>query len=154
DADLPAGICGVVPVAATDPANNFGLASFSNLPFIEGAEGKECLSIQPSNPADVSQPIKISLSPLQGPMAMAAGVNTCGIFLQKVPPFVATPGASPSPSSPTGTAPQDMALWNGTSFATGLASGYIARQIAQGAWAPTPGSLVQVPDMQLCSGVQ
>ena len=71
----------------------------------------------------------------------AAGVNVCGLFLQPVPSATLN-GVTTSGGS---TAPNNMALWDGTSFAAGWASGYIAR-----AGMPS-GSSFTVPDMQKCN---
>jgi hypothetical protein len=149
DADLPAGICGVVPVAADRIAQaaSGGLtharADFSNNPYLGTGL---CLQIThaESAPGNVTS-VTVSLIGETRPRLTAAGVNVCGIFLQNVPPAILTPGGSPTPASPTATSPSNMALWDGTSFATGFASGYVARQGVPG------GASFAVPDAQKCN---
>jgi hypothetical protein len=146
DADLPASICGVIPAAATN-AGTIGklaaggslaysdglLVSFSNRPFLSGS-GPSCLRMQQHG--DVTGDLLVTLAPLTGPSALATGVNVCGIFLQPIPPS----GGTGAPS------PTNLALWDGTSFATGFVSGSIARE-------GTPASgLSAVPDRQPCNG--
>lgn len=136
DADLPAGICGVIPVAALSYAG--GASSPTQADFSNNASlaGNQCLDIAVS-----SNSVTVSLKTETRPSVSAAGVNVCGIFLQAVPS--ATLDGTTSTGGPT--APNYMALWNGTSFAAGWASGYIAR-----------GGLLSrsssnVPDTQPCN---
>ena len=68
---------------------------------------------------------------------IAVGVNTCGVYASPVPPMTAGGSATPSPSH--------MAFWDGTSFATGIASGYVARQ------GIPEGGVFFVPDYQHCN---
>lgn len=134
DADLPAGICGVVPVAAlTYAGGSPSQAAFSNNPSLSG---NQCLNIAVS-----SSSVTVSLHGETRPSVSAAGVNDCGVFLQPIPSATLN-GVTTSGGS---TAPNAEALWDGTSFAAGWASGYIAR-----AGMPS-GSSFTVPDMQKCN---
>jgi len=149
DADLPAGICGVVPVAAdriaqaASGALTHARADFSNKPFLRTGS---CLQIShvESSPGNVTS-VTVTMAGETRPQVTAAGVNVCGIFLQSVPPAILTPNGTPTPASPTATSPANMALWDGTSFATGFASGYVARQGVPG------GASFAVPDAQKCN---
>jgi hypothetical protein len=149
DADLPAAICGVLPAGATDvksmlslsstpDPNLLGLAPFSNRPLLETIPAnfpRLCLDV--SSSPDVGAPITVTLEQMGVPSMIAVGVNTCGVYASPVPPTTAGGGASPSPSH--------MAFWDGTSFAAGFASGYVARQGVPG------GSIFFVPDYQQCN---
>jgi len=149
DADLPAAICGVLPVGATDVKSlsdlasspdpgGLGLAGFSNRPLLDTTAANTprlCLDI--SGGREVGAPITVTLKQMDLPSMIAVGVNTCGIYASPVPPMAGTPSASPSPSH--------MAFWDGTSFATGFASGYVARQ------GIPAGDIFFVPDYQRCN---
>jgi hypothetical protein len=149
DADLPAAICGVLPVGATDvksmlslsstpDPSGLGLAPFSNRPLVDPAPWNSprlCLDV--SGGGEVGAPITVTLKQMDLPSLIAVGVNTCGIFASPVPPTTAGGSATPSPSH--------MALWDGTSFATGIASGYVARQ------GIPDGGVFFVPDYQHCN---
>jgi hypothetical protein len=149
DADLPAAICGVVPVGATDvkslmslsstpDPSGLGLASFSNRPLMDTtAADNPRLCLDVSGSGEVGAPITVTLKQMGLPSMMAIGVNTCGVYASPVPPTTAGGSATPSPSH--------MAFWDGTSFATGFASGYVARQGVPG------GSVFFVPDYQRCN---
>jgi hypothetical protein len=149
DADLPAAICGVLPVGATDVKNllslsstpdpsGLGLAPFSNRPLLDTTPADNprlCLDV--NGAGAVGAPITVTLKGMTLPSMVAVGVNVCGVFASPVPPT--TPGASATPS------PSHMAFWDGTSFATGWASGFIARQ-------GIPETAVFfVPDYQRCN---
>jgi Subtilase family len=148
DADLPAAICGVLPVGATDAKTlqsavgsstppGLGLAPFSNRPLMDTTPADNprlCLNVRSTG--DVGAPITVTLTNMRLPSVVAFGVNVCGIFASPVPPT--SPGGSPTPS------PSHMAYWDGTSFATGWASGYVARQGAPA------GNVFFVPDYQPC----
>ena len=71
------------------------------------------------------------------PSMIAVGVHVCGVYASPVPPT--SPGGSATAS------PSHMAFWDGTSFATGFASGYVARQ-----GIPDSGVFF-VPDYQRCN---
>jgi hypothetical protein len=149
DADLPAAICGVVPVGATDvksmmslsstpDPSGLGLAPFSNRPLVDIFPDnfpRLCLDI--SGGGEVGAPITVTLKQMDLPSMIAVGVNTCGVYASPVPPTTAGGSATPSPSH--------MAFWDGTSFATGFASGYVARQGMPG------GGVFFVPDYQRCN---
>jgi hypothetical protein len=145
NADLPAAICGVIPVGATtasgaqsNGASGLQLADFSNRPLLDTTTAdtpRLCLNV--SGTGDVGAPITVTFQGMKLPSMVAFGVNTCGIFASPVPPMAGTPSATSSPSH--------MALWDGTSFATGWASGYVARQGVPGA------NVFFVPDYQLCT---
>jgi hypothetical protein len=149
NADLPAAICGVLPVGATDvksmlslsstpDPSGLGLADFSNRPLLDtDPDNSPRLCLDVSGGREVGEPITVTLKQMDLPSMIAVGVNTCGIYASPVPPMAGTPTASPSPSH--------MAFWNGTSFATGLASGYVARQ-----GIPAVGVFF-VPDYQRCN---
>ena len=55
------------------------------------------------------------------PSMIAVGVNTCGVYVSPVPPTTVGGGSATA-------SPSHMAFWDGTSFATGITSGYVARQ--------------------------
>jgi hypothetical protein len=151
DADLPAAICGVIPVGATDvksmlslsstpDPSGLGLADFSNRPLLDTLPDnfpRLCLDV--SSGREVGAPIMVTLKQMDLPSMIAVGVNTCGVYASPIPPMAGTPTASPSPSH--------MAFWDGTSFATGFASGYVARQ-----GIPDSGVFF-VPDYQKCNSL-
>jgi subtilase family protein len=149
DADLPAAICGVLPVGATDvksllrlsaspDPSGLGLAGFSNRPLLDTtAANNPRLCLDVSGGREVGAPITVTLKQMDLPSMIAVGVNTCGIYASPVPPMAGTPSASPSPSH--------MAFWDGTSFATGFASGYVARQ------GIPADDIFFVPDYQRCN---
>jgi hypothetical protein len=152
DADMPAAICGVIPVGATTAdglkgslaSYTSGLAPFSNRPLLDTTTADNprlCLKVG-SKPAPgaapaVTDPITITFENMRLPSLVAFGVNVCGIYASPVPPLAGTPSPTASPSH--------MVLWDGTSFATGWASGYVARQGVPG------GPAFFVPDYQPCS---
>ncbi|HEX9069192.1 MAG TPA: hypothetical protein VF807_10520, partial [Ktedonobacterales bacterium] len=115
DADLPAALCSVTPAAAVTSRDEITLAGFSNTPYIaeSSAGGQDCLSI-----GGDSSTFVVGLRTRSAPGAFAIGASVCGIFLQKVPPT--------APGGPAANAPNHLALWDGTSFATGFTSGYLA----------------------------
>jgi hypothetical protein len=149
DADLPAAICGVLPVGATDvksmlsltstpDPNLLGLAPFSNRPLLDtNPDNSPRLCLDVSGGGEVGAPITVTLQQMDVPSMIAVGVNTCGVYASPVPPTTAGGSATPSPSH--------MAFWDGTSFATGIASGYVARQ-----GIPDSGVFF-VPDYQRCN---
>jgi hypothetical protein len=149
DADLPAAICGVLPVGATDvksmlslsstpDPSGLGLAQFSNRPLLDTLPDnfpRLCLAV--SGGGEVGAPITVTLKQMDLPSMIAVGVNTCGVYASPVPPTTAGGSATASPSH--------MAFWDGTSFATGIASGYVARQ------GIPDGGVFFVPDYQHCN---
>ena len=150
DDDLPAAIRGVLPVGATDvksmlslsstpDPSGLGLAPFSNRPLLDllplNNFPRLCLDV--SGGRDVGAPITVTLKQMDLPSMIAVGVNTCGVFASPVPPTTAGGSATASPSH--------MAFWDGTSFATGIASGYVARQ------GIPDGGVFFVPDYQRCN---
>ncbi|HEY7092742.1 MAG TPA: S8 family serine peptidase, partial [Ktedonobacterales bacterium] len=149
NADLPAAICGVLPVGATDvksmlslsstpDPSGLGLADFSNRPLLDtNPDNSPRLCLAVSGGGEVGAPITVTLKQMDQPSMIAVGVNTCGIYASPVPPMAGTPTASPSPVH--------MAFWDGTSFATGFASGYVARQVIP------DGGVFFVPDYQRCN---
>jgi Subtilase family len=155
DADLPAAICGVIPVGATDVGKlrtalgssippGLGLADFSNRPLLDTLPADNprlCLKVSsktaPGAAPAVTDPITVTFDNMSTPSMVAVGVKVCGVYASPVPPLPGTPSATPSPSH--------MALWDGTSFATGWASGYVARQ-----GVPANGVFF-VPDYQQCN---
>ena len=149
DADLPAAICGVLPVGATDVKSmlslsstpdptGLGLAGFSNRPLLDtNPDNSPRLCLDVSGGGEVGAPITVTLKQMDLPSMIAVGVNTCGVFASPVPPTTAGGSATASPSH--------MAFWDGTSFATGFASGYVARQ-----GIPDSGVFF-VPDYQRCN---
>ncbi len=151
DADLPAAICGVIPVGATDvksmlslsstpDPSGLGLAPFSNRPLLDtNPDNSPRLCLDVSGGREVGAPITVTLKQMDLPSMIAVGVNTCGIYASPVPPMAGTPSASPSPSH--------MAFWDGTSFATGIASAYVARQ------GIPDGGVFFVPDYQRCNSL-
>lgn len=142
-ADLPAAICGVVPVAARQFSGDGGLAAFSNTPYLTsaGSATHSCLTVTHGD--DVAAPVVVSLNAQSGASAVAVGVSVCGLFLQDIPAAAsATPASAPALSP----SPSKLALWDGTSFATGFASGYVAREGVL-----TSGALLFVPDSQPCN---
>ncbi len=146
NADLPAAICDVIPVAATDAAG--ARAAFSNSPYLGSGS---CLAVTPTvDGAGHTTSVTIRLAPRTGAALDAVGKNICAIFLQRVPSALIPPSTTPTPSAPTSTAPTHMALWDGTSFAAGFASGYIARQ-GLSVILDTETFPFQVPDRQACN---
>jgi hypothetical protein len=149
DADLPAAICGVLPVGATDvkdmvslsstpDPSGLGLASFSNRPLLDTLpENFPRLCLDVNGGGEVGAPITVTLKQMDLPSMIAVGVNVCGVYASPVPPTTAGGSATASPSH--------MAFWDGTSFATGFASGYVARQ-----GVPDAGVFF-VPDYQHCN---
>ena len=150
DADLPAAICGVIPVGATDvksmlslsstpDPSGLGLAPFSNRPLLDTLPDnfpRLCLAV--SGGGEVGAPITVTLKQMDLPSMIAVGVNTCGVYASPVPPTTVGGSATASPSH--------MAFWDGTSFATGMAvSGYVARQ------GIPDGGVFFVPDYQHCN---
>jgi hypothetical protein len=149
DADLPAAICGVFPVGATDvksmmslsstpDPSGLGLAPFSNRPLLDTLPDnfpRLCLDV--SGGGEVGAPITVTLKQMDQPSMIAVGVNVCGVYASPVPPTTAGGSATASPSH--------MAFWDGTSFATGFASGYVARL------GIPDGGVFFVPDYQRCN---
>ena len=118
DADLPAAICGVLPVGATDvksmlslsstpDPSGLGLAPFSNRPLLDTLpDNSPRLCLDVSGGGEVGAPITVTLKQMDLPSMIAVGVNTCGIYASPVPPM-AGPTASPRPATwPSGTAPR------------------------------------------------
>lgn len=149
NADLPAAICGVLPVGATDvksmlslsstpDPSGLGLADFSNRPLLDtNPDNSPRLCLDVGGGREVGAPITVTLKQMDLPSMIAVGVNTCGVYASPVPPTAAGGSATPSPSH--------MAFWDGTSFATGITSGYIARQ------GMPDGGVFFVPDYQHCN---
>jgi len=149
DADLPSAICGVIPVGATDAmgldrgistrgAGGLELVAFSNRPLMDTSAAdtpRLCLDIRGGR--EVGAPITVTFAQMGLPSMVAVGAHVCGVYASPVPPMAGTPSATPSPSH--------MALWDGTSFATGWASGYVARQ-----GVPANGVFF-APDRQPCN---
>jgi hypothetical protein len=147
DADLPAALCGVIPVAATDTSG--ARAGFSNSAYLGGAS---CLSVKLArDSAGNTSSVTIQLATRTGPALKAVGQNTCGLFFQQAPPILIPPSTTPTPAAPTSTAPMHMVLWDGTSFSAGFASGFLART-GLDAIDKARGYPLQVPDEQPCSG--
>jgi hypothetical protein len=149
NADLPAAICGVLPVGATDvksllrltstpDPSGLGLAPFSNRPLLAtDPDNAPRLCLDVSSGREVGTPVTVTLKQMSLPSMVAVGVNTCSVFASPVPPTFAGGSAADSPSH--------MAFWDGTSFATGIASGYVARQ------GIPDGGVFFVPDYQHCN---
>jgi Subtilase family len=149
DADLPSAICGVIPVGATDAtglargittrgAGGLELVGFSNRPLMDTSTAdtpRLCLDIRGGR--EVGASITVTFAQMGLPSMVAVGANVCGVYASPVPPMAGTPSATPSSSH--------MALWDGTSFATGWASGYVARQ------GVPANDVFFVPDRQPCN---
>jgi hypothetical protein len=113
-AELPAASCDVISVAASRVKtgddwlfeSGTKLAQFSNLPYFEG---RDCVGVNAAAGTSTEQ----EHSDLQKHAVVALGVNVCSLLLHRVsdPPF--------------GT--QGLAIWQGTSFSTGIISGNLAK---------------------------
>jgi hypothetical protein len=115
-AALPAAICGVVATGAL-VAPGGALATFSNDPT------SACLNVNSQQRAQGGQTFYSYLS--NGISAKTIGVNLCSWHFTKILPYDEAPPAN------------QLALWSGTSFATGIVSGNLAG--AGGATLPTSG---------------
>lgn len=131
DPGFPAALCNAVSVTGHN-ANTGNPAPFANRASvqIEGSSLPYCVKV--ALPDDSATPLTISLAPRKGTTLSGVAVNTCGLFSGTV----------------GGRAAHDnVVLWDGTSFAAGFASAYVAREGVPNAADATQS----IPDSQPCN---